>query len=158
MRLNLSNKILISFIRISLFLLLVLWLVGFTSPCIDSSFLKSLFPIQKQLFSVVCHQEIERSFDCGNAALLVCARCSGIYFGSAIASLIIIFIRKSFIIKTKWLILFSLPMLLDVLLLTFGIYDYNKLVSSITGLLFGSIVFLYILSAIENLLLQKNNL
>jgi hypothetical protein len=49
-------------------------------------------------------------------------------------------------------------MLFDVLFLTFGIYEYNKLVSSITGFLFGSIVFLYILSAIENLLLQKNNL
>lgn len=158
MRFNLSTKIKLKLIKIGFFLALALWLIGFSSPCIDSSFLRSLFPIQKQFYSVVCHQEIERSFECGNFHLLVCARCTGTYLGSAIASFIIIFFGKPIKVKTKWLIFFSLPMLLDVLLLTFGIYDYNKSASSITGLLFGSIVFIYILSAIENLLLQKNNL
>jgi hypothetical protein len=60
-------------------------------------------------------------------------------------------------IKTKLLVLFTLPLMADVLFTTINIYNYNKIISSITGLFFGSIVFLYILSAIENLLLQKKN-
>lgn len=158
MRFNLSTKIKLKLIKAGLFVALVVWLIGLSAPCFDSTVLNSLYPFQKQLYSVVCHQQIERSFECGNFHLLVCARCTGIYLGSAIASFIIIFFGKPTKVKTKWLIFFSLPMLLDVLLLTFGIYDYNKSASSITGLLFGSIVFIYILSAIENLLLQKKNL
>jgi len=49
----------------------------------------------------------------------------------------------------------SAPMLLDVILQIFGLYSYNKYLSSFTGFLFGSSVFLYILSAIENLLFSK---
>jgi hypothetical protein len=46
-------------------------------------------------------------------------------------------------------------MLLDVILVNIGIYEYNKSISAFTGLLFGSTVFVYILSAIENLLYSK---
>lgn len=46
-------------------------------------------------------------------------------------------------------------MLLDVVLLNFEVYNYYKPLSAFTGLLFGSSVFLYILSAIENLLFSK---
>lgn len=155
MRFDLSTKIKLKLIKVGLFLALVVWLIGLSATCFDPTDLKSLYPFQKQLYSTVCHQQVERSFECGNTTLLVCARCSGIYLGSAIASLIIIFFNNPFKVKTKWLVFFSMPMLFDVLFITFGIYEYNKLVSAITGILFGSIVFLYILSAIENLLLQK---
>lgn len=155
MRFNLSTKIKLKLIKVGLFLALAVWLIGLSAPCFDSTVLRSLYPFQKQLYSVVCHQQVERSFVCGNFHVLVCARCSGIYLGSAISSLIIIFFNNPIKVKTKWLVFFALPMLFDVLFLTFGIYNYNKLVSAITGFLFGSIVFLYILSAIENLLSQK---
>lgn len=158
MRFDLSKKIKIRLIRVSLFLALLFWLIGFSTPCIDSTLLKSFYPFQKQFYSLVCHQKAEKSFECNNSQLLVCARCSGIYFGASFSSLIIIFFNRYFSLQTKWLILFSLPMLLDVILLTLNIYEYNKLLSAFTGFLFGSNVFLYILSAIENLLLQKNNL
>jgi hypothetical protein len=46
-------------------------------------------------------------------------------------------------------------MLLDVTLLTLNIYNYNKILSSITGFLFGSAVFVYILGGIENLLFTE---
>lgn len=75
--------------------------------------------------------------------------------GSAIISLAVILVNRPIKIKTKLLVLLSLPLLADVLFTTIKLYNYNKLLSAITGLLFGSIVFLYILSAIENLLLQK---
>ena len=49
-------------------------------------------------------------------------------------------------------------MLLDVIFYSSGIYQYNKYIASLTGILFGSGIFIYILSAIEYLLFteQKN--
>jgi uncharacterized membrane protein len=52
--------------------------------------------------------------------------------------------------STRILILFSLPMLVDVIFYSAGFYDYNKFAAAVTGILFGSAVFIYILSAIEN--------
>lgn len=47
-------------------------------------------------------------------------------------------------------------MLLDVIFYSIGLYNYNKFVSAITGFLFGSVVFLYILDAIEKSLYKKS--
>ncbi|MGH8188115.1 MAG: DUF2085 domain-containing protein, partial [Steroidobacteraceae bacterium] len=38
--------------------------------------------------SVICHQRPERSFRIGLATLPVCARCTGLYAGAAVAALI----------------------------------------------------------------------
>ncbi|MDY0083960.1 MAG: DUF2085 domain-containing protein [Ignavibacteriaceae bacterium] len=153
MRSSIEKKIIL--LRLFLFVSSAIWLTGIISPCFDNELFRAAYPFQKQFYSAVCHQNINKSFICGNIHYLVCARCSGIYFGTALTSFVVIFINRSFKIKTKLLILFSLPLIADVLLTTINIYDYNKILSAITGFLFGSIVFLYILSAIENLLLQK---
>ncbi|MBK7629664.1 MAG: DUF2085 domain-containing protein [Ignavibacteriales bacterium] len=146
------------FFRFTLSLFLTLWIIGFLSPCLDFNFLHQLYPFQKIIYSNVCHQNPAKSFICNNATFLVCARCSGIYFGALFSSLIMLLWNHSYNLKTKYLFLFSIPMLLDVILLTLEVYDYNKLVSSFTGFLFGSAVFAYILGGIENLLFteQKN--
>ncbi|MDT3696554.1 MAG: DUF2085 domain-containing protein [Ignavibacterium sp.] len=143
--------------RLFLFVLSVIWLTGIISPCFDINLFKTVYPFQKQFYAVVCHQDINKSFTCSNIYFLVCARCSGIYLGSALTALAVILINGSFKIKTKLLVFFSLPLLADVLFTTLKVYNYNKIISAATGLFFGSIVFLYILSAIENLLLQKKN-
>lgn len=41
-------------------------------------------------------------------------------------------------------------MLVDVVLVQFSAYDYSKTAALITGMLFGSVVFIYILSVLEN--------
>ncbi|OQY75644.1 MAG: hypothetical protein B6D44_00985 [Ignavibacteriales bacterium UTCHB2] len=155
----LKSSIQIKLILLKLFLFVssVIWLTGIVSPCFDYDIFKAVYPFQKQFYSVVCHQDINKSFSCSNIFFLVCARCSGIYLGTALTSFIVIFINRPLKIKTKLLVLFTLPLMADVLFTTINIYNYNKIISSITGLFFGSIVFLYILSAIENLLLQKKN-
>ncbi|HOJ06844.1 MAG: DUF2085 domain-containing protein [Ignavibacteriota bacterium] len=153
MRSSIQIKLLL--LRFFLFTASVIWLTGIISPCLDIGLFRALYPFQKQVYSIVCHQDINKSFNCSNIYFLVCARCSGIYLGSAIISLAVILVNRPIKIKTKLLVLLSLPLLADVLFTTIKLYNYNKLLSAITGLLFGSIVFLYILSAIENLLLQK---
>jgi uncharacterized membrane protein len=42
-----------------------------------------------ELGSLICHQRPERSFLIGLATLPVCARCTGLYAGAAVAALII---------------------------------------------------------------------
>ncbi|HCY77871.1 MAG TPA: hypothetical protein DHV28_18340 [Ignavibacteriales bacterium] len=143
-------------LRIILFLLAFIWFFGIISYCFDFNSLTAFYPFQKQIYSTVCHQNINKSFTCNGIPFFVCARCTGIYSGVLIAALIILFLKKPLNIKTYLLLLFSLPMLTDVILVNIGVYNYNRLLSAFTGLLFGSVVFLYILEAIENLLFRNH--
>lgn len=144
--------------RFSLFFLLTIWIIGFLSPCLEINFLLPFYPFQKMIYSNVCHQNPIKSFTCTNVPFLVCARCSGIYFGAFISSFVLIFYKHQINLRTKYLYLLSIPMVIDVAFLIFNIYNYNKFASAFTGFLFGSAVFVYILGGIENLLFteQKN--
>jgi uncharacterized membrane protein len=144
-------------LRLVIFFFAAFWVIGIISPCFNFEFTRVLYPFLKQCYATVCHQNAVKSFTCNNIFFLVCARCTGIYAGTLISAFILMFYSKQFIFKTKYLIMLSLPMLLDVILLNLGAYNYNHLISALTGLLFGSSVFLYILSAIENLLFNKPN-
>jgi uncharacterized membrane protein len=153
----LINQILIQkILRFGLFISAATWFAGISSPCFDSNFINSFYPLQKQLFSTVCHQSAVKSFICSDLVFLVCARCTGIYAGALFSAFMLMLYYKPFILKTKHLLILSAPMLLDVILLNIGVYNYNKSLASLTGFLFGSAVFLYILSAIENLLFTKH--
>lgn len=119
-------------------------------PCIFS---KSDFFLNQYLnifFGTVCHQDTAKTFICKQSALLVCARCTGIYLSIAIVSLFILLTQIRIRINTKFLIYLSLPMLGDVIFYSIGFYNYSKITAAITGILFGSSVFLYILEALEN--------
>ena len=147
------------FLRIILLIFLLVWITGIISPCLNINSLHSIYPFQKMLYSNVCHQDVNKSFACNNIPFLVCARCTGIYFGAIISAAVILLSNIKLKFKTKYLYLLSIPMLLDVLFYSTGIYPYNKFIASSTGFLFGSTIFLYILSAFEYLLFinQKNN-
>jgi uncharacterized membrane protein len=142
-------------LRLGFFIFTVIWFIGTISPCFNTDLTNAFYPFQKQIYSTVCHQNINKSFNYDNIPFLVCARCTGIYTGALFSALVIIFYSKQFIFKTKYLIILAVPMLFDVVLLNFGAYNYIHSISAITGILFGSSVFLYILSSIENLLFQQ---
>ncbi len=143
-------------LRLGFLFFTAIWFLGIISPCFNFDLTNAFYPFQKQIYSTVCHQNINKSFNCNNIHFLVCARCTGIYTGALISAFLLVIYSKDFIFKTKYLIMLSAPMLLDVILLNFGVYNYIHSLSAITGLLFGSSVFLYILSAIENLLFSKS--
>jgi len=82
--------------------------------------------------------------------MLVCARCAGIYFGALITSLSI-FSLRSVRLNEKLLLMTLLFLCADVLLVTIGIYNYSKMVSFTTGLLFGGSVYAYLMKEIETL-------
>lgn len=107
------------------------------------------------LYSTTCHQIEQKSYNCEGVYFLVCARCTGIYLGSFTASVITIFTAMVGVINFKNLITFSFPMMLDVLFVSIGVYEYNKIIASATGFLFGSTIFLYILHNVEFFLNNK---
>ena len=148
-----------TFLRIILLIFLLIWITGIISPCLNINSLNSIYPFQKMLYSHVCHQGVNKSFTCDSIPFLVCARCTGIYFGALISAVVILTSNFKLKFKTKYLYFLSIPMLFDVLFYSIGIYPYNKFIASSTGFLFGSSIFLYILSALEYLLFikQKNN-
>jgi hypothetical protein len=55
----------------------------------------------------------------------------------------------------KLLLISIIPLLIDVLLVSLGIYSYSKIISFITGMVFGSIIYLFILTEIEKLILEQ---
>ncbi len=140
-------------IDILFFLLILLWCVGILWEIVINYFPTTFYfiPFLKYNYSIVCHTEPEKLFTIGKFHTLVCSRCTGIYYGGLISSIIIIFgaINK---INTKLLLLSSIPMLLDVTLYTIGIYNYSKYIALFTGLLLGSVGFIYIHCAIIELL------
>ena len=81
--------------------------------------------------------------------MLVCARCTGIYFGASAASLLFLFPVKLKAFHLKYFLIASIPLAADVIFYNTGVYAYNKIVSLFTGIVWGSVVFIFILTAIE---------
>lgn len=143
-------------IDVVIFTLIFLWCLGILWEIVIHFFpnLIVALPFLKYNYSLVCHQEPEKLFSIGNYKTLVCSRCTGIYFGALFSSMIALtgFIKK---VNTKLLLLSSIPMFIDVILYSFGFYTYSKTIALFTGLLLGSVGFIYIHDAIKIILLKK---
>lgn len=59
------------------------------------------------------------------------------------------------IIPIKYLFILSIPLLLDVIFVSLGIYNYSKLIALFTGFIFGSAAFYYFYNGIEIFLYEK---
>ncbi|MFZ1288616.1 MAG: DUF2085 domain-containing protein [Melioribacteraceae bacterium] len=128
-----------------LFLIIFIWCLGILAELLLDFFpsLFYLFPFLKYNYSIVCHTQSDKLLNYFGYHTLVCSRCSGIYFGSLI-SIILVLIGFEKSVSTKQLLLFSIPLFLDVIFTTLNIYPYIYLLSFVTGLLLGSIGFSYI--------------
>jgi len=86
--------------------------------------------------------------------MLVCSRCAGIYFGSFTAGLLsLLLIVPS--ISRRVLILSAIPLGMDVLFVLTGVYTYSQGIAFATGLVFGGVVYLFLLNELENLFSKK---
>ncbi len=141
-----------SFIRAIFFLALIIWCSGFSILVLfpNSKFTYILLPFLKRDYGTVCHQIDAKTFYINGNRLLVCARCTGIYLGALVTSFISLFIITKFNIPIKYFIIALIPMVIDVVFSSIGLYHYSKILAFSTGILFGSIVFMYILHSIEN--------
>lgn len=87
--------------------------------------------------------------------MLVCARCAGIYTGALLGTISCLLVSINFL-KRRIIILSALPLLFDVILVNLEVYPYSKLLSFLSGLIFGSIIYLAIILELEKMIHNKN--
>ena len=142
-------------IRLTLFLLLLVWCFGFSfNSLFPYNRIIIFYPLLKQVYSNVCHQISYKCFELNGIHFLVCARCTGIYTGALLSSLLFLFSSKGISLKINYLFIAAVPMVLDVFLYSTGVYSYSKDIFFVTGLLPGFFAFVFILISIENYLLK----
>jgi uncharacterized membrane protein len=115
-----------------------------------SQFASSLY----QAFSFVCHQIPERSFHLDGQKFAVCSRCTGLYAGFAVAALIYPLARSLQRTDTpalRWLILATLPLMIDFALGYFSIWHNTHLSRFLTGALLSSVAVFYIMPGLIDL-------
>lgn len=104
-------------------------------------------------FSPFCHQTAERSFIVLGFPLAVCHRCSGIYLGLLIGSLLdSAWIHKSSASRRRWVLAATVPLALDALLPYCGLWTSTGGSRFITGLFFGILAAFLLVRGIEELL------
>ena len=104
-------------------------------------------------FFPICHQRPERSFFFWGHPLAVCHRCTGIYLGLFIGSLIKNdFMHRSPGIRRTWILTAMTPLLLDLILQWIGIWKGTGFVRFSTGLIFGMTAAWLVVRGAEELL------
>ncbi len=143
--------------KILILLFILFWFIGiFFLPLFQ--FLEKtvfIFPFLKDLYGNVCHQEIAKTLEVNNYPLLVCARCSGIYFGAFIFSIIFLVIAEKFYQHKLLLPTIIVIVIIDVSLSTLGLINYSKISAFTTGFLLGSVSFIYFYNALIELISKK---
>ncbi len=105
-------------------------------------------------FAPFCHQLSERSYFIDGHKFAVCSRCTGIYFG--FASTLFLYplvrsLRNAEFPARRWLILATLPLVVDWSLTFFGIRENTHTSRLLTGLLLGSTAVFYVMPGIIDL-------
>ena len=105
-------------------------------------------------FGAFCHQLPERSYFIDEHKLAVCSRCTGLYGGFALTLLLYPLIRSlrtTALPARKWLILATVPLLVDFSLTFFGVWENTHTSRLITGFLLGSTAVFYVMPGIVDL-------
>jgi len=105
-------------------------------------------------FSFVCHQISERSFHLAGYQFAVCSRCTGLYAGFAVAALVYPLARplqRTDTPSSIWLILATLPLVIDFALGYFSIWQNTHLTRFLTGALLSSVAVFYVMPGLIDL-------
>jgi len=108
-------------------------------------------------FSYVCHQLPERSFFLGEHQFAVCARCTGLYVGFALATLcypMFRSLRRTEAPARKWLFLAAAPLALDFALGFFGLWQNTHSSRFLTGALLGGVAVFFVMPGLMDLSLR----
>ncbi len=109
-------------------------------------------------FSYVCHQIPERSFFLSGHPFAVCSRCTGLYAGFTVATLLYPFVcslRQTEAPKRKWLFLAAAPLAIDFALGFFEIWENTHTSRFATGALLGAVAVFYVMPGLMDLSLRE---
>ena len=109
-------------------------------------------------FAVVCHQLSERSYFIFGHKLAVCSRCTGLYAGFALTFLLYPLLRPLRSVDWPppvWLVLASMPLVIDFGLTFLGIWENTHTSRLLTGLLLGSVSVFYVMPGLAELSSRK---
>jgi uncharacterized membrane protein len=109
-------------------------------------------------FSHVCHQIPERSFFIAGHQFAVCARCTGLYLGFAVATVSYPLVRSLKRTKAparKWLFLAAAPLAVDFAVGFLGIWENTHSSRFITGALLGAVSVFYVMPGLMDLSLRE---
>ncbi len=122
--------------------LLLLWCTGIFYPFLISEYFNVLvYTFLNHTYSLVCHQSEQKLIMIDGHHSLLCARCTGIYLGALLISISYLFISFKLKFNHYSIIFALLIMLMDVIFVNAGIYNYNILLALATGIIFGSVIF-----------------
>jgi uncharacterized membrane protein len=109
-------------------------------------------------FSYVCHQIPERSFFIAEHQFAVCARCTGLYAGFTLATVVYPLVRPLTQIETphrNWLFFAAAPLAVDFALGFFGIWNNTHFSRFGTGALLGAVAVFYVMPGLMDLSLRE---
>lgn len=147
------------YFRFIIFISVLTWCSGFTANVLTngSDFSIASDPFLNFFFDNVCHQGEDKLISINDFNFLVCARCSGIYFGALLVSFFLLFLFKKQDISFKFFLIASSVLLADVILNNFLLSSYNKISAFTTGLFFGSVCCLVFINQLENFIFNRVN-
>ncbi|HET6670780.1 MAG TPA: DUF2085 domain-containing protein [Pyrinomonadaceae bacterium] len=105
-------------------------------------------------FGYVCHQQPGRSFFVAGQPFAVCSRCTGLYVGFALTTLLyplLISWRRTDPPERKWLFIAATPLAIDFSLGLLGIWENTHVSRFLTGALLGAAVVFYVMPALAEL-------
>lgn len=108
-------------------------------------------------FGMLCHQLPERSYFIEGHQFAVCSRCTGIYAGFAFTLLLYPLIRSLKTTQTpprSWLLLATIPVLVDLSLNFFGFWQNTHTSRLLSGAVLGSAAVFYVMPGIVDLSLR----
>jgi uncharacterized membrane protein len=111
-----------------------------------------------EAFSHVCHQIPERSFYIAGYPLAVCARCTGLYVGFAVAVAfypLMTSLKRTHAPERKWLFIAAAPLAIDFALGLFGAWENTHVSRLLTGALLGAVSVFFILPGLVQLSLYQ---
>lgn len=111
-----------------------------------------------RVFSYVCHQIPERSFFIAEHQFAVCTRCTGLYAGFTLATVVYPLVRSLRQIEApprKWLFIAAAPLAIDFTVGFLGIWDNTQFSRFATGALLGAVAVFYVMPGLIDLSLRE---
>ncbi|HEY0006662.1 MAG TPA: DUF2085 domain-containing protein [Pyrinomonadaceae bacterium] len=132
--------------------------VMMAAPLLLASGHESMAAMIYSAFGYVCHQISERSFHLEGHALAVCARCTGIYAGFLLGTLLYPLVRPLKNLETParlWLFVAIMPLAIDWTLGVLNIWSNTHLSRFITGAFFSAVCAFFVVPGLLDLSRQS---